>query len=78
MVDELSDIPDPDREKLKWNEKSKNEYLENYRTNRKDAVEKQIHDTMAFGGGSSVMKAFMWKLMGEFCFRDRVRLMSPV
>ena len=75
-ISESDGISNPKPKQLKWNIISKGKYLKNYATKHGEAIISRTHDTMAFGGGSSMMKALMWKFMGECYFKDRVRLMD--
>jgi len=66
MIDEIMAIPG---ETLKWNEKDLQSFRDRFAAHSnsadpsKRAIEARMHDTMAFGGGSSWGKTVFWNFM---------------
>ena len=65
MVDELSNLPDG---RVHWDKEGKQSFLTRYHSHRAKAVKAKMHDTMAFGKGSSFGMTLMWKFMGKSAY----------
>ena len=67
MIDELDNLP-ADGDRIRWDVESKGDFVRRFDSDlhEEQAVQAPIHDTMAFGGGSSFSKTIFWKFMGMF------------
>ncbi|KAL9614168.1 MAG: hypothetical protein Q9167_001320 [Letrouitia subvulpina] len=68
MIDELDNLR---TDRLHWNEENKQDFLARFARSRSKAIKARMHDSMAFGGGSSFGKTMMWKLMEWLPFIKR-------
>lgn len=61
MIDELDGI---DGDQIDWDPDRKTVFMECYAKQRDAAVKSKLHDTMKYGGGSSLGKTSFWNFMG--------------
>lgn len=65
MIDELDNIPPKKQtDVVKWNQ-NKQGFIDRFKDHRSQAIKGRMHDTLSFGGGSSLGKTLLWRLMGE-------------
>lgn len=61
MIDELDGI---DGDQIDWDPDRRKVFMECYAERRDAAVKSKLHDTMRYGGGSSLGKTSFWNFMG--------------
>ena len=64
MIDELDSLP-KNEDHVLWNEQ-KEYFLKRFAKHSRQAITGRMHDTLSIGGGSSLGKSLLWRLMGTF------------
>ena len=67
MMDELDALPN---DRVRWNSDVKCSFLERFNLHRAKAIGSRMHDTLRFGGGSSVGKVCFWNWLGTYDLRS--------
>lgn len=65
MIDELEKLGKKvNGDQILWDE-SLTTFNANYEKRERDAIKSHLHDTMKFGGGSTLGKVILWNIMGK-------------
>ena len=73
MMDEVEAVEEARKEssdRIAWNVKKKDSFLERFEYHKKEMISARMHDTLKFNGGlSSKLKVMLWNFMGTSVFR---------